>query len=152
MNLIKWKNNDIFDPISEFDRLQQEINKLFDFERTPLNTGLFERRFSPAIDILETEEEFKITCDLPGVEEKDLDLSLAGNVLTLKGSKEEAKESKEAKVYRRETWSGNFQRTVSLPETIDPDTIQAELKNGLLTLRIKKRDEVKPKQIPIKIK
>lgn len=152
MDLIKRKNNDVFDPISEFDRLQQEINKLFDFERTPLNTGLFESRFSPAVDITELGEEFRVTCDLPGVEEKNLDLTLAGNVLTIKGSKEETKELEKAKVYRRETWSGSFQRTIALPETIDPDKVQAELKNGLLTLKIKKKEEVKPKQIPIKIK
>ena len=86
------------------------------------------------------------------MEEKNLDISLAANVLTIKGVKGDEKDLENRKIYRRETWGGGFQRTLSLPDTIDPEKVDAELKNGILTLVIPKKEEVKPKQIAVKVK
>ena len=151
MNLIRWKRNDVFDPVSDFDRLQEEINKLFDFDKySPLN-GLFDRLSSPSIDVAEGENEFTVTCDLPGVDLKDIELSIANNILTLKGEKKEEKTAKDSKVYRKETWAGSFQRTLNLPNTVDPGKIEAVMKNGVLSITLPKKEEVKPKQITVKV-
>jgi HSP20 family protein len=151
MSLIKWRRNDVYEPAVDFDRLQDEINKLFDFDRGPSMTGLYDRVLSPAIDVVESPENFTVTCDLPGVDMKDLDVSIANNVLTIKGEKKEEKSAKETKVYRRESWTGSFQRTLSLPNTVNPDKIEAVMSEGVLKITLPKREEVKPKQIAVKI-
>jgi len=151
MSLVKWRKQDLFDPWTEMKRLQDEINDLFESDRLPAFTGLFDRSVSPALDIVENEDNFIVTCELPGIDQKDLDVTITSNVLTIKGEKKDGKESKEGKIYKRESWSGNFQRTLSLPNSVDPVQVNAELKNGILTLVLHKKEEAKPKQISIKI-
>jgi HSP20 family protein len=149
MAMLQWRQG--FDPLQELERLQQEINTLFDTEQGEQNTGLFDRTVSPAIDVLETDEDFKVVCNLPGVEDKDIDVSVADNVLTIKGEKKQHNPDENAKVYRREDWSGSFQRTLSLPRSVDAEKIDAELKDGVLQLTMPKREEVKPRQIDVKV-
>jgi HSP20 family protein len=149
MAMLQWRQG--FDPLQELERLQQEINTLFDTEQGEQNTGLFDRTVSPAIDVLETDNDFKVVCNLPGVEDKDIDVSVADNVLTIKGEKKQHNPDENAKVYRREDWSGSFQRTLSLPRSVDAEKIDAELKDGVLQLTMPKREEVKPRQIDVKV-
>ena len=149
MAMLQWRQG--FDPLQELERLQQEINTLFDTEQGEQNTGLFDRTVSPAIDVLETDDDFKVVCNLPGVEDKDIDVSVADNVLTIKGEKKQHNPDENAKVYRREDWSGSFQRTLSLPRSVDAEKIDAELKDGVLQLTMPKREEVKPRQIDVKV-
>ncbi|MGC9312087.1 MAG: Hsp20/alpha crystallin family protein [Sediminispirochaetaceae bacterium] len=151
MELTKWKNNNLLEPMDEFDRLQDEINKLFDWTY-PSNRGLFDRSLSPAVDVVETSDEIVLTCDLPGVNRDDLDLSISRNVITIKGEKKGEQKKEGAKTFRKETWSGSFQRTLSLPETVDPDKVEASMKDGVLTVKIAKREEVKPRQISVNVK
>lgn len=151
MELTKWRNNNLLEPMDEFDRLQDEINKLFDWTY-PSNRGLFDRSLSPAVDIVETSDEIVLTCDLPGVSKDDLDLSISRNVITIKGEKKGEQKKEGAKTFRKETWSGSFQRTLSLPETVDPDKVDASMKDGVLTVKIAKREEVKPRQISVNVK
>jgi len=140
MELTKWRNNDLLDPMGEFERLQDEINRLFDWTY-PSNRGLFDRSLSPAVDVIEREDEILLQCDLPGVDRDDLDLSISRNVITIKGEKKgEQEQSEDKKTYRKETWSGAFQRTISLPETVDPEKIEANMKNGVLTVKLAKRE------------
>lgn len=151
MNLIR-KNNP-YRPLSEFDRLRDEINQLFDLGPESDARGLFDRSVSPPIDLVENDDGFTVTCDLPGVEEKNLDVSIANNVLTIHGEKRSEESSdKEETPYRREIWSGSFQRTVSLPATANPDDVEAEMKNGVLTVRIGKREEARPRRISVGVK
>lgn len=147
MAIAKWRN-DVFDPFSEFDKLQDEINRVFNSSRAPESRGLYDRTVSPAVDVLEDKDGFTVVCDLPGVKLEDLDISVAQDVLTLKGEKKEGEDSK--KVYRRETWSGAFQRTLALPTPVDGTKVDARYKDGVLTITLPKREEVKPKQIKIK--
>jgi len=115
------------------------------------NAGLYDHALSPAVDLVESEDGFTLKADLPGVAKKDLELSVENNVLTIKGEKEGGKdEKKEKRFYRRETWSGSFRRTISLPQAADPGKVEAQLKNGVLTIQIGKREELKPRQIPVK--
>ena len=149
MDLIKWKPSELFDPIAEFDRIREEFDRLFGME--PMITGLFDRVKSPAIDLVENDDAFVVTCDLPGVDLKDLEVSIANNVLTIKGEKKDTREVKDAKVYRQESWFGSFQRTLSLPNTVDPEKIEAVMKDGVLKVTLPKKEEVKPKQIAVKV-
>ncbi|RKX76056.1 MAG: Hsp20/alpha crystallin family protein [Spirochaetes bacterium] len=137
-----------------FERLQREINRLFDFDRWGWDetTGIFDRTISPPMDIVEKPDSIVVTCDLPGVDKKDLDISISGNVLTIKGEKKEEKEEKETQYYRKESWSGSFQRTVSLPNTVDADKVEAVMKDGVLRLTMPKKEEAKRKQIPVSVK
>jgi HSP20 family protein len=152
MAIVKWKNKDLYDPWAELKNLQSEINDLFNYDRLPSTTGLFERSVTPAIDFVEKENEFMVTCELPGMEEDNIDVSIASNVLTIKGNKQSSKEEKKGKYYKREIWSGSFQRTLSLPATVDSEKISAKLKDGMLTVSLPRKEEMKPKQISVKVK
>lgn len=133
------------------ERLQDEINGLFSFDRYSGGAGLFDRTVSPSIDVVEQEDEFVVTCDLPGIDLKDLEISVSENVLTIKGEKRSGAENKDARVYRKETWDGSFQRTLSMPKSVDSGKTDASLKNGVLTITLPKRPEVRPRQISVKV-
>jgi HSP20 family protein len=151
MNLLRRTNQ--YWPFDEFERLRDEINDLFELDRYPQSTGLFDRSVSPRMDVVETGDEFVVACDLPGLGPKDIDLDITNNILTIRGEKkQESKDKQSRKNYRSETWYGSFQRTMSLPETVNPDSVSAELKNGVLAVRIGKREEHKPKRISVKVK
>jgi len=149
MDLIKWRPSEVFDPMTELDRMREEFDRFFGLE--PMISGLFDRVKSPAIDVVEQDDAFVVTCDLPGVEMKDLEVNIANNVLTIKGEKKDSREVKDAKVYRQESWFGSFQRTLSLPDIVDPDNIEAVMKDGVPKITLPKKEEVKPKQIAVKV-
>ncbi|TVQ35612.1 MAG: Hsp20/alpha crystallin family protein [Spirochaetaceae bacterium] len=150
MNLVRWRTPG-FDPGQELERIQDEINRLFDLDYGDRSTGLFDRATSPAIDVVEQNDHFNVYCDLPGVDQKDVDVSIAGNVLTIKGEKKMSSRGEKAKVFRKEEWAGSFQRTLSLPASVDPDKIQAEMTDGVLRVQLPKREEVKPRQITVNV-
>ncbi|HOV38592.1 MAG TPA: Hsp20/alpha crystallin family protein [Spirochaetales bacterium] len=149
MDLIKWRPSEVFDPMTELDRMREEFDRFFGLE--PMISGLFDRVKSPAIDVVEQDDAFVVTCDLPGVDMKDLEVNIANNVLTIKGEKKDSREVKDSKVYRQESWFGSFQRTLSLPDIVDPDKIEAVMKDGVLKITLPKKEEVKPKQIAVKV-
>lgn len=145
------EKNDNYDSWSDLRSLQNEINDLFDTDRYPAATGLFDRRVSPAMDVFEDENEYRISCELPGLEKEDVEITIASNVLTIKGIKKEEKEAGNGSYYKKETWSGSFQRTLPLPVSVSLDKINAELKNGILNVMLPKKDEAKPRQISVNI-
>ncbi|HPK18819.1 MAG TPA: Hsp20/alpha crystallin family protein, partial [Syntrophales bacterium] len=122
--------------------LQREVNRLFDdffrgFDLRPLRMA--DERwsgFSPKMDLEETEKEYRITAELPGMEEKDVEVLLTGNSITLKGEKKEEKEEKGRSFYHVERSYGSFQRTVPLPEGIDLKKVDADFRNGVLTIKL----------------
>jgi HSP20 family protein len=150
MDLVRWNQKRDLNPMGEFERLQDEINKLFNLDY-PGRSGLFDRTLSPAIDVIETGESVVVRCDMPGIRQDDLDLSLARNVLTIKGEKKPEEKRSNSKSYRNETWSGAFQRTISLPDSVDPEKVEASLRDGVLEIRIAKREEVRPRQIDVNV-
>ncbi|MFO7849967.1 MAG: Hsp20/alpha crystallin family protein [Spirochaetia bacterium] len=135
-----------------FSALQSEINRLFD--RDVWNWGdmpdLFEGDMFPSLDVKDKEDNLEVRCDLPGVDKKDVDISVSGNTLTIKGEKSEEKEDKESTYYRKESWSGSFQRSVTLPDSVNPDKADATMKDGVLTLTLPKKEEEKRKKINVK--
>jgi HSP20 family protein len=151
MDQIRWRNG-LADPFQEFETLQEEINRLFNVARVPEPRGIFERAYSPAVDVMENPDGFEVLCDVPGIEIKDIEISIAGSVLTLKGEKKsgEGKGGNGADRYRGETWEGRFQRTLQLPVAVDPDRVEAVLKDGVLRITLPKHQEVKPRQISVK--
>jgi len=152
MELMKRNNNNYADPWNSLMRLQNQINALFDGDLFPASDGLFDRTFSPAIDVVENPEEYVVTCELPGLTEKDIEVQVANNVLTIKGEKKEEKADDDKKWYRKESWYGSFQRTIPMPSGINSEKITAELENGILRLTLPKLEEAKQKQISVKVK
>lgn len=107
--------------------------------------------FSPRVNIEETKDHLILTFELPGMEKKDLRVQVKDSVLTVSGKRELKDESNDGNTVRSEIWSGSFSRSFTLPETIDREKIGADYKNGLLEIRMDKLEEVKPKEIEIKV-
>jgi HSP20 family protein len=108
----------------------------------------------PAIDLVEEKAAFVIKADLPGLEKKDINVNIEGNVLSLSGSRQsehEEKEEGELTVYRSERYVGNFYRSFELPAEVDASGVKAAFKNGVLTVTIPKREDAQPKKIDIKV-
>lgn len=146
------KRGDIPDSWNNLRSLQKEINSLFDDDFFPASTGLFDRSYSPSIDLVENADDFILTCELPGIAQNDIDVQVADMVLTIKGDKKESDEDSDRKWFKRESWYGSFQRTISLPAGVDAERITGEMENGVLRLILPKQEEVKPRQIAVKVK
>lgn len=126
-----------------FTALQRQVNDVFNgffmgFDMNPLWGG---SGFSPSVNVMETEKEIKVTVELPGIDEKDIDVSLTKDTLTLKGEKKEEKEDKGKNYYHMERSYGSFVRTIPLPCAIDDDKVGAEFKKGILTVKLPKTTE-----------
>ena len=108
-------------------------------------------RFMPEVDLTETSKEIRLTADLPGREEKDLEVSFLDGAITVKGEKRQEHQEGEGGVYRCERQYGVFERTIPLPSEIDPDKVQASFKNGVLKVTLPKTKEAQPnrKMIPV---
>lgn len=153
MNIVRRRPNNVWDPVGELDRIRHEIDDLFDpTARRFFSDGLFDREFSPAMDVVENPDGYLVSMDLPGVDRKDLEISVADNVLTIKGEKKDGREDTDSKFYRKESWEGSFQRTLSLPHGVDSSKIDAKMKDGVLAVSLPKREEAKPKQIAVDVK
>jgi len=151
MAIMKWKGNLPANPFEEFDRLQSEMGRLFNLANLPDGEGLFDGTSSPPIDVVETQDEYIVFADLPGMEQKDIELSIASNVLSLSGEKAKKADGERRRFFREESWTGSFRRTISLPNTVDPEKVSAELKDGVLSVRIGKKAELKPRQIAVNV-
>jgi HSP20 family protein len=108
--------------------------------------------WSPRLDVSETENGLEIVADLPGMEKKDIQVSLEDNLLTIQGERKEEKESKEKQYHTIERRSGSFYRALRLPVEVEKDKVEAAFKDGVLTLRLPKSKEAKKKVAQIEIK
>jgi HSP20 family protein len=106
----------------------------------------------PAVDVTEDEKEFKIAAELPGMEDKDIDVAIAGDMLAIKGEKRQEKEEKDKNRYISERSFGAFQRSFRLPDGVDRDKISAEFTKGVLTVTLPKSPEAQKQQKKIKVK
>jgi len=128
--------------------LQDQVNRLFE---GTLGGSTDLAAWAPAVDIYETENELVVKADLPDVQEKDLDIRVENNALTIRGERNFGAEVKEDNYLRIERPYGTFSRSFSLPNTVSTEGIQAEYRNGVLKVRMPKREESKPKQIKIDV-
>jgi HSP20 family protein len=142
---------DIFEP---FGSLRRDVERLFEnFSRdlgwgAPAATGVGE---VPRIDVSETDSELKIEAELPGVEEKDIEIVLSDGRLTIKGEKKQEKEEKKKDYHLVERSYGSFARSIGLPFAVDPDKVKASFAKGVLTVTVSKPAEVKAKEKKIPI-
>jgi len=150
-----------------FENLRQEIDRLFDdfgvsawrapFRRSAFDFAPFWTREGtsptvPAVDIAETEKAYEITAEMPGMEEKNLEVKFADGVLTIKGEKQEQKEEKKKDYHVQERRYGSFERYFALPEGVDTDKIEACFKKGVLTVTLPKKPEAIKAEKKIEVK
>lgn len=138
---------------SDMDRLFDRFGSGFGFPSWP--RGMFEPSETvsvPAVDLAETDKAYTVTAELPGMDEKDIDVSINGDMLVIKGEKRQEKEEKNKNYYLSERSYGQFQRSFSLPAGIDRDKIAAEFAKGVLTLTLPKSVEAQQQQKKIEVK
>ena len=143
-----------------FESLHREIDRLFDDFgmgfRWPFGRPLFTAGPTwaemPAVDVMENEKGYEITADLPGMDEKNIEVKVADGVLTIKGEKQQEKEEKKKDYYLQERSFGSFQRSFELPESVDADKIEASFKKGVLTVKMPKKAEAQKPAKKIEVK
>ena len=132
--------------------LQDQVNRLFENNFTGDRSGRADlATWAPAVDIYETENELVVKADLPDVQDKDIDVRVENNTLTIRGERKFEKDVTEDNYLRIERSYGSFMRSFSLPNTVSSENIRADYRNGVLTLHMAKREESKPKQIKISV-
>jgi HSP20 family protein len=149
MALIRWE------PVRELNTIQQEMNRLFNtfFEApAPTNAGSqVLRRWIPAMDLVETDDDFVLRADLPGLSESDVKIELDDNVLTISGERKAEHEERKEGYYRVERSSGTFSRSLTLPEGVNPEAVRANFDRGVLEVRIAKPEQRKPRKVAISV-
>jgi len=147
MELVPWK------PFRELGTLRKEMDNLLNrfFGKSSLAEA-FGEEWSPTMDVSETESSIVVKAELPGLEVKDLDVSMSGDVLTIKGEKRKEEEEKGEHHYYSERYYGSFQRSFRLPTTVQSDKIEASFENGVLKIILPKTEEAKKKEIKIEVK
>jgi HSP20 family protein len=148
-----------------FESLRREVDRLFeDFQlgpwRSPFGRSLFDVQpfwrgeigRAPAVDIAETDKGYEITAELPGMDESNIDVKFADGTLTIKGEKRDQKEEKKKDYYLSERHYGSFQRSFGVPDGVDADKIEANFKNGVLTVTLPKTPQAQRSEKKIAIK
>ena len=139
-----------WDPFQELSRLQEEVNRLFDTTGYGKPFLAYRERSFPLMNVVSKDHESVLYAELPGVELKDLDITITGSALTLKGVRKIESEVPDEKYYRRERGAGPFGRSLELPHKVDTDKVEAVLKDGVLKIRLPKAAEVLPRRIEVK--
>jgi HSP20 family protein len=138
-------------PFKELPALREEMNKLWSFFGERPFMEPFGKEWQPSLDVSETKDNIVVKAEVPGMDGKDIDISLSGGVLTLKGEKKQEKEEKDENYYFAERSYGAFFRAVQLPQEVQTDKIKASYKNGVLTITLPKSEEAKAKEVKIKV-
>ena len=144
MAITRW------DPFREVVTMQNRLNSLFR-DMNDADSQLTTAAFVPAVDIYEDEKKVMLKLEVPGIDEKDLDVSVENNTLTVKGERKFEKEEKEENFHRIERRYGSFYRAFTLPSTVDTEHVQAKYNAGVLKLELLKKPEAQPKQIKINV-
>jgi HSP20 family protein len=146
MALIRWE------PARELDSLQTEMNRLFSsfFEPQAPSAGAAPR-WIPSMDLVETDTHFMLKADLPGMKQDDIAIEFEGDTLTISGERSEQHERRDGGVLRVERGSGAFRRTLTLPQGVDPDAMEATFTDGVLEVRIPKPEARRPRRVEINV-
>jgi HSP20 family protein len=154
MSLIRWNPaRDLATFPSDIFNMQREMNKMFDsFFHGVDEPSLLNGNWMPAVDVAEEDNEYVVKIELPGVNKDDVKITLESNILTIRGEKKAEKETKERNYHRMERSYGSFQRSFTLPTTVKNDKIDAEYRDGILSITLPKAEEAKPKHIEVKVK
>jgi HSP20 family protein len=138
------------DPLRELEQLQRRMDRLFQnafgLERSPWQVGVY-----PLVNLSEDRDHIFVRAELPGVKAEDLEITIHDNSLILRGQRKIPTEEKQVNYHRRERESGFFRRVVSLPARMQSDKVEATCKDGILTIKLAKPEEVKPRKIQVKV-
>lgn len=149
MAIVRWR------PMRDMVGIQDEMNRMFDrfFSRDLWDEqeGISPASWYPFMDISEDKDEFRVQAELPGMKKDDVDITYTNGVLKIEGERKQQKEDKDVNYHRVERVYGKFCRTFQLPTQVQQDKISADFKDGILSVRLPKAEEVKPKQIQVKI-
>jgi HSP20 family protein len=151
MALLRWE------PVAELNTLQTEMNRLFNtvFDPSTRTTrdasGGTSPRWLPPMDLLETREHYVLRADLPGLADEDVNVQFEDNVLTISGERTAEHDDQPGGYYRLERAFGAFSRSLTLPDGVDPDTVQAHFERGVLEVTVPKPEQKKPRQVQIKL-
>jgi len=146
MPLARWR------PFGELESLRREMDRLWErFYREVFPSEPREREWAPSVDLCETKDHFLVKVDLPGMEAKDIDISLSGDVLSIRGQKREERKEEGESYHITERRYGSFSRSLELPAGVESENIAAEYKNGVLRLTLPKTPEAKEKEIKITV-
>ena len=141
-----------WDPFREFSTLQDRMNRLVrDSFGDGREEALTTSSFAPAVDVYEDEHNVTLKIEVPGVEEKDIDVRIENNTLTVHGERKFEKEEKEENYRRVERQYGSFTRSFTLPTTVDAESVTANYDKGVLKIKLAKKAEAKPKQIRVNV-
>ena len=144
MAITRW------DPFREVVALQNRMNSLFrdmNEGEGPISTAAF----TPAADIYEDDKKIILKLEVPGIEQNDIDVRVENSTLTVRGERKFEKDVKEENFHRIERSYGSFSRSFTLPNTVNPEQVNADYTNGVLTITLAKRAEAKPKQIKVNV-
>jgi len=145
MAITRW------DPFREVVALQNRVNSLFRDFNESADGPLTAASFVPAVDVYEDQQKVVLKLEVPGIEEKDLDVRVENHTLTVKGERKFDKEEKEENFHRIERRYGSFYRAFTLPNTVDTENVDAKYNAGVLRLELKKKPEAQPKQIKVNV-
>jgi HSP20 family protein len=142
-----------WEPFREFATLQDRMNRLFreSFNEAGRDESLSASSFAPAVDVYEDEHQVTLKIEVPGIDEKDINIRVENNTLTVHGERKIEKEEKEENYRRVERQYGSFTRTFTLPQTVDSDNVSADYDRGVLKVSLPKKAEAKPKQIKVNV-
>ena len=147
MALVRWE------PVRELSSLQNDMNRLFNtfFDTTSGANGATPRRWVPAMDLVETDDQFVLKADLPGLSEDDVHIDVEDDVLTVSGERKAEHEDKREGYVRVERSYGSFRRSLTLPEGVEAEAVSASFENGVLEIRIPKPEQRKPRRVAIQV-
>ena len=154
MNIIKWQRPQLanWPSFGRLSDLRDEIDRLFE---SPLHqlTRASQRLsdWTPALDVYEERDYFTVKMELPGMKKEDIEVSFHEGSLSISGERKTETKHEETEVYRSERFFGRFQRTVSLPSTVDPAKVKASYKDGILSITLPKTEAAKPKHIDVTV-
>jgi HSP20 family protein len=150
--LTTWKPFKELEPFRDFERMRRNMDRFWDsfFERGVRRTDE-DAEWLPSLDVAETKDEIVVKAEIPGMDAKDIDISLSDGLLTIKGEKKQEREEKEEDYHLVERSYGTFTRSIRLPKEVRREKISASYKNGVLKVRLPKSEEAKQKEIKIKV-
>jgi len=140
-----------FEPFREFTTLQDRMNRLFRNSFAEGQEDLSTSTFAPAVDVYEDEQNVTLKIEVPGIDEKDIDVRIENNTLTVHGERKFEKEEKEENYRRVERQYGSFTRSFTLPNTVNTENVTANYDKGVLNIKLAKKAEAKPKQIKVNV-
>lgn len=150
MSIVRW------DPFRELEDMSERLNRVFGRSglargESPAKDAMTVFDWSPTVDIAETPEEFQVKAELPEVKKEDVKVSVDRGVLRIEGERKQEKEEKGKKFHRIERSYGSFLRTFTLPDNVEESNVQAEFKDGVLNVRLRKSEKAKPRSIDVKV-